>query len=379
MSGTWRRWVLVGVVGLMGCRTTGTAGREGVADNHPRQVIEFDAVTVTADLDLEKLNDEELFAVGTAAFAAEDFKQAARFFGRLADFHPQSSYRREALYNAGLAHERLAEWESAYYRFIELADPEKGQGDALDATFRVAETLYHQERFDEAAALLARVAERQDISVNYRIEARVQQGICEHKADHSEQAEATLRKALGQYQALADKDEVGDYLPAQAHFYVGEIYRLRYEAAKLDASKGVDKLAVDLEEKSQLLLKAQGYYLQSIRVGNGEWITASGAQIGLLYENMYEHMVNAPVPPEFDEEEAQVYRQEVRKKIRMLLIKSINFYEQTLEAAERTGSQNEFVERTRENLRKVQKLLLADAEGEPDAAPPPQPGAKPHS
>ena len=379
MSGTWRRWVLVGVVGLMGCRTTGAVGRDGAAPGQPRHEIEFDAVTVTADLELEKLNDEELFAGGTSAFAAGDFKQAARYFGRLVDFHPQSKHRRAALYNAGLSHQRLKEWEDAYHRFVELADPEKGQDDGLDAVFRVAETQYHLERFDEAAAMLAKVAERKDISISRRQEARVQQGICELEAGRSEQAEATLRKALSEYEALEDKDDVDDYFPAQAHFFVGEIYRLHYEAVKLDPARGTDKLAEDLNYKAELLLSAQGHYLRSIRVGNGYWATASGAQIGMMYENLYEQMVNSPAPPELNAEEAQVYRQELRKKIRVLLTKSINIYERTLEAAERIGSQNNFVDRTRESLRKVKELLLADAEGEGEQSAASPPESEPHS
>jgi tetratricopeptide (TPR) repeat protein len=375
MSGTWRWWVWVGVLALMGCRTTGTE----VRGERPRHEIEFDPVMVTADLELEKLNHEELFAGGTSAFAAGDFKQAARYFGRLVDFHPDSAHRRAALYNAGLSHQRLKEWEEAYHRFSELADPAKGQDDALDAAFRVAETQYHLERFSEAAAVLAVIAQRRDISVSKRLEARVQQGICELETGGTEQAEATLRKALGEYESLSDKDEVDDYFPAQAHFFIGEIYRLHYESVKLDPAKGTDKLAEELNYKAELLLSAQGHYLRSIRVGNGYWATASGAQIGQMYENLYEHMVNSPAPPELSGGEAQVYRQELRKKIRVLLTKSINIYERTLEAAERIGSQNAFVDRTRESLRKVKELLLADADSETESPPPPKPRGKPHS
>lgn len=379
MSGTWQRWVLVGVIGLMGCRTTGTAVRED--GKKPRQELQFDPVEVTGDLELEKLNDEELFAGGTSAFAANDFKQAARYFGRLVDFHPDSPHRREALYNAGLAHQRLKEWEEAYHRFSELADAAKGTGDALDAAFRVAETLYHLERFDEAAKVLATMADRQDLPVGRRIEARVQQGICEVETDRYDQAEATLRKAVSEYEALADKDEVEDYFPAQAHFFIGEIYRLHFEAVQLDPNKGTDKLAEDLNYKAELLLSAQGHYLRSIRVGNGYWATAAGTQIGAMYENLYDHMMHTSAPPELNAEEARVYQQELRKKIRVLLTKSINIYERTLEAAERIGSQNAFVDKTRESLRKVRELLLADADadGDTDTAPPPEPAPKPHS
>ncbi len=361
MSATWRRWVLVGVLGLVGCRTTGTGVRDTQA---PRQEVQFDAVTVTGDLELSSLNDEELFAGGTSAFAAEDFKQAARYFGRLVDFFPYSRHRRAALYNAGLAHERLEQWEEAWLRFSELADAEKGTGDALEAAFRVAETQYHLEHFDHAARVLGTIAARTDLPVGRRLEAQVQQGVCELESGKPEKAEATLRQALTTYEALEDKDEVEDYFPAQAHFFIGEIYRHHYEEVKLDPAKGGDALANDLNYKAELLLSAQGHYLRSIRVGNGHWATASGSQIGALYENLYEHLVNSPAPAELDAEQAQVYREELRKKIRVLLTKSINIYERTLEAAERIGSQNAFVDKTRQSLEKMKARLLADSDTE---------------
>jgi tetratricopeptide (TPR) repeat protein len=379
---SFRRWWWLAALGLVvsGCRTTGSAARGDGQQPPPKQELAFDPVTVTADLELDKLNDEELFAQGTSAFAANDFKQAARFFGRLADFHPASKHRRQALYNAGLSHQRLKEWEEAEHRFSELADAARGQDDALDAAFRVAESHYHLERYDEAAALLATIAAREDLPLNRRLEAQVQQGVCELEAGRTEPAEKLFRKALSTYDGLADKDEVDDYFPAQAHFFVGEIYRLHYEDVKLDPARGTDKLSEDLNYKAELLLSAQGHYLRSIRVGNGYWATAAGAQIGALYENLYEHMVNSPAPSELNAEEARVYRQELRKKIRVLLTKSINIYERTLETAERIGSQSTFVDRTRESLAKVKALLLADAESEgAPATPPPAADAEPHS
>lgn len=376
MLATWRKWVLVGVLGLVGCRTTGTAVRE--TPETPRQQVQFDPVTVTADLELASLNDEELFAGGTSAFAANDFAKAARYFGRLADFHPQSKHREEALYNAGLSHERLEQWDEAYLRFSELADAEKGTGDALDAAFRLAETQYHLERFSEAAKVLATIAGRTDLPVGKRLEAQVQQGVCELELGQTEKSEKTLRQAVSTYDALQDKDEVEDYFPAQAHFFIGEIYRQHYDGVKLDPAKGSDALANDLNYKAELLLSAQGNYLRAIRVGNGHWATAAGARIGELYENLYEHLVSSPAPAELDAEEAVIYREELRKKVRVLLTKSINIYERTLEAAERIGSQNAFVDKTRQSLEKMKALLLADTESAP--VPEDEPArSKPHS
>jgi tetratricopeptide (TPR) repeat protein len=341
-------------VGCVGPRAAGPAGAKPVE-------LAFEAIQITGDLELEKLNDEELFAGGTAAFAAADHRRAARYFGRLADFHPHSRHRRPSLYNAGLAHERLKEWDQAYQRFSELSDPQRGTGDALDAAFRVAETLYHLERFADAAAVLGAISERSELPLSKRIEAQVQQGICLLEAGLSQPAEAALRKGLGWWTAAPDKDELDDYFPAQAQFFLGEVYRLHYESVQLDPLKGVDQLAQDLESKAELLLSAQGHYLRAIRIGNGHWATAAGAQIGALYENLYEHMVSSPVPAELDREEGEVYRHELRKRIRILITKSINIYERTLEAAERIGAQNAFVARTKESLRKMKELLLADA------------------
>ena len=328
------------------------------------QELHFEPVTIMGDLELEKLNDEELFAGGSSAFAAEDYKQAARFFGRIADFHQNSIHLRPALYNAGLAHEKLKEWDAARLRFLELSDPQKGTGDALDAAFRVAETQYHLEQFDEAASLLAIIGARTDLPINKRIEAQVQQGVCELEGGRSELAEATLRHVGATYQDLPDKDQIDDYFPAQAQFFLGEIYRLHFEAADLDPDKGIDQLAKDLEYKAELLLSAQGHYLRSIRIGNGYWATASGSQIGGLYESFYDHMMHSPAPKELNGEEAEVYRQELRKKIRVLLTKAITIYERTLEAAERIGSSSPFVDKTREKLQKMKELLLADAKAD---------------
>jgi tetratricopeptide (TPR) repeat protein len=368
-------WLVVAVVAA-GC--VHTRGKVVAA---PGQEVRFDEVVITGDLDLAKLNDEELFAAATSFYAAEDWAQAARYFGRLADFHPKSIHRRASLYNAGLALEKLKAWDDAHARFVELADPAKGTGDALDASYRLAEVLYHAERFSEAVDVLKAISARNDLNFDKRFEAKVQQGVCELEMGQKEVAEATLRAAVGEWNELPDKDLVDDYFPGQAQFFLGEIFRLHYESVTLDGNRPTEKLAEDLEYKSELLLSSQGHYLRAIRVGNGYWATASGSRIGGLYENMYEHMVNAPAPNELRAEERDVYRSEIRRKIRVLITKAITVYERTLEAAERIGASSPFVEETKTSLRKMKELLLAEVKADEEAPPPPPPPArkKPHT
>jgi TolA-binding protein len=350
--------VLAAAVVGSGCAHT----RNGLVDPNAQEV-KFDEVVITGDLELEKLNDEELFAAATSFYAAEDYAQAARYFGRICDFHPNSKHRRPSLYNAGLALEKIKAWDDAWVRFAALSDP-KGTGDQLDAAFRVAECDYHLERYSDAIDVLRTIADRSELSSDKRIEARVQQGICELESGNTEAAEGTLRSVLTYWNGLPDKDLVDDYFPGQAQFFLGEIFRLHYEAVELDGNKTTEKLAEDLEYKSELLLSAQGHYLRAIRIGNGYWATASGNRIGGLYENMYEHMTHAPAPAELKPEEQEVYRAELRKKIRVLITKAITVYERTLEAAERIGASSPFVQQTRESLQKMKELLLAEAQAE---------------
>lgn len=358
---------------LVAVAVTGCVHAQGATFPKGAQEVKFDEVVITGDLELEKLNDEELFAAGTSFYAAEDFTQAARYFGRICDFHQQSKHYRPALYNAGLALEKLKAWDDAWVRFSVISDP-KSTGDAMDAAFRVAECDYHLERYTDAIEVLRTIADRADMSADRRIEARVQQGICELELDQKDAAEATLRSVLTYWNSLPDKDLVDDYFPGQAQFFIGEIFRLHYEAVELDGSKTTAKLAEDLEFKSELLLSSQGHYLRAIRIGNGYWATAAGNRIGGLYENMYEHMVHAPAPAELSASEQEIYRAELRKKIRVLIGKAITVYERTLEAAERIGASSPFVQQTRESLQRMKDLLLAEAKAEEEektTTPPP--------
>ncbi len=363
-------WLWLVVLAVTGCVHT----RAGQTTSVNVQEVKFDGIVITGDLELEKLNDEELFAAGTSFYAAEDFAQAARYFGRICDFHQQSKHYRPALYNAGLALEKIKAWDDAWARFSAMSDPSKGTGDSLDAAFRLAECDYHLERFPEAIEIVRTIADRSDLGADKRIEARVQQGICELEIDQKDAAEATLRSVLTYWNTLPDKDLVDDYFPGQAQFFLGEIFRLHYESLLLDGTKTTEKLAEDLEYKSELLLSAQGHYLRAIRIGNGYWATASGNRIGGLYENMYDHMVHAPAPAELGATEQELYRAELRKKIRVLISKAITVYERTLEAAERIGASSPFVQQTRESLQKMKDLLLAEAqaeEGEKTTSSPP--------
>jgi tetratricopeptide (TPR) repeat protein len=335
----------------------------------------FEPVTITGgdriDLLLADMNDEELFTKGESAYAAGDWRLASKAFGRLVDVYPQSKHAAAAGYNAGLALEQLSEWEPAYNRFLPFLDLEHGTNDQVDAGFRAAECLYHLERYTDAIALLERIRKRPDLSRNLTLEAETQVGICQVEGGLLKEGEATLRHVVGQYEAADLNERLDDYYPAQAQFFLGEVYRTYFEQVVLDPNQpgGVDKLSQDLEYKAEQLLSAQGHYLRAMRMGNATWATAAGAQVGGLYEAMYTAMLEAPAPQELDADQQALYREELRKKIKVLVTKSIGIYERTLEAAERTGTSGPFIEQARASLERMKSALLADGAGEAPSVP----------
>jgi len=365
-----RALALLPLLLLTRCATTGSGARPDTISMPPEEI--------RADLALLRMNDEELFAAGSSAFAAGDPARAAACFERLVTAFPESPHRTRARFNAGLARERMESWDAARQHFSEIADP-LGTGDALDAAFHQAEALYHLDRYPEAATLLGRISARNDLPVARRIEAQVQQGICQVDAGDLDEGEKTLRSALAGAKAAADRGEPADeYIIGQGQFFLGEIYRLHCEGVTFDPDAKADELSRTLEYKAELLLSAQGHYLRAIKIGNGYWATAAGERIGNLYEVLHRQMIDSPTPKELNGEEAEVYRQELRRRIKILLTKAIGVYETTVATAERIGTGGPFVDRARASLERMKQLLLAEADV-PDEPPPPPPANKPSS
>jgi tetratricopeptide (TPR) repeat protein len=333
------------------------------ADLPPRLEFPPDEVKVsTLDLELAGKNDEELFAIGTAAYGATDYARAAAAFARLADLFPTSRHEAAALFNAGLAYERVDEWRLALERFRTLERRYEGP-DAIEAAFRVAECQYHLRELADARATLDALARRSDLAPGDRVRALAQRGIVELEQRTPEEAERSLRLALSTYLAASEDERLDDHFASQAQYYLGEVYREWFRALALDPSKG-DEAALerDLEHKAEMLLSAQGHYLRAIRMGNDRWAVASGFRIGELYDELRSQLLDAPLPPGLDGEHAQAYRAELRRRVRVLATKAITAYEQTLARAKRSGVDDlKFLADAEGSLERLRSALAEDA------------------
>jgi tetratricopeptide (TPR) repeat protein len=344
-----------------------TAALAACAGAQPRpdaKTLIFPPQTIVAggplDRELSSLNAHELFAKGKAAYAGSDFKLAAACFTRGADLFPTSPLHAALEYNAGLALMQLQEWAPALERFLPQGDAANGKGDALDAAFQTATCLYFLERYDEARRILHVLARRHDLPETVRLQAQVDEAVCLVEENQLADAEHELRDALRSYQTDRAEQVMPEDVAGKGEFFMGEIYRAYFTAVKLDPSGNIDQLGKDLESKAEELLSAQGHYLRAIRIGSAHWATASGYRIGALYEELYDAMIDAPIPKDLDAEQQALYREELKRRIRVLVTKSINIYDQTLAAASRIGEDNPFVSQTHQSLERMKHILLED-------------------
>ena len=286
--------------------------------------IVLDPIVVTAgkpdDPAIETKTDLQLFDDGAVYFRNGDFTRAAAHFDRIVSAFPRSPQYLVALYNAGLSHERLGHFTEALDRFEVVLKRSPAGGDAVDATFHAALAEYRLGRLPAAAQRLHALSEQPGLAPQRKGEALMQEGVCRFESGARSEGEHLFRAAIAVFEKELGSGEVDSALPAQAEFWLGEVYRSYFRDAQLDpTTMDEKKLTAAMETKAEFLLSAQGHYLRSIRKGNGEWATASGFRIGELYEAFHDQLLGAPLPAGLDEEQAQLYRDELRNKVRVLM------------------------------------------------------------
>jgi hypothetical protein len=233
------------------------------------------------------------------------------------------------------------------------------------------------ENWPASAEVFALILQRKDLTADDKMEALGRRGFAQFKLKDLDGAERTFKSAVAFFEQIAVQERLQtDFYLGLCKYHLGEIPHERFRAAPLRLPE--KQMRVDMDEKARLLLFAQRMYIDAIKMGNPQWASASGYQVASLYEEFYDAFMHAPVPPELlgagNQEKREIYFDELRKNIRILLEKSLRWNEQNLLMMERLGVQNEWRDKTKLAYAKVQRLLdpsaPMDAPPDPTAATP---------
>lgn len=339
--------------------------------------VHMDPIVVKSATDpltgLDGYDASQLLEKGNQLYAANDFQRASEVFERLLTTFPDSELIPSALYNAGLVYEGLNDFNKALERYERVINEHASSPSLKDAMFRSALCYAKLEKWQETADRFWQIRQRTDLTTMDELEARVSGAVGSFMQDDYATAEKELMSALHFYDAHSKEEFLpADYYLGQARFYLGEIAAREFEKLELgdaDVTKAgwEEMMGKKLEDKCELLMRAQNNFIRAIRVGHTGWATAAGFRIGALYERMYDDVLKVPVPQGLSEDGKEYYRGEVRKKVGVLVSKAIKIYEQSLEMAVRVGEKNEWVDRTSKSLERMKSLYMDAMAGSSEA------------
>jgi len=360
------------VAGAAGCAHRGAgapANPSAVPDGTPPvTTYEMEPIKITAvpgadgGVHVEAFDAAELFEQASKALSEKRFDDAIVAYDRLLTEFPDDRYSRAGIYNAGLAHQGKKDWQGALRRFQTLAERYPDSSDAKDALFQEGVTYAEVQNWPASVQVFARLLDRRDLTADDRLEALARRGFAQFQLRDIDTAERTFQSAVSYFHQIESEERLEtDFYLALAQYHLGEVNHQRFRAVPLRLPER--QMETDLDEKARLLLASQRQYIDTIKLGNAEWAAASGFQIGSLYEELYDAFVQAPVPPELQastpkaREKLDIYNAELRKKIRILLEKSVRTHEANLLMMERMGVKSEWRDKSRLAFAKLQTLL----------------------
>lgn len=322
-------------------------------------------------LGLSAYDADALFETGQSAFEQSDYIRSARAFSELARLFPESPLVPDAHYNAGLSYEKQAAWGDAARQYSSIIEASVDTKMLRDVYFRLAQVLSHTKDWKGViSAFSALSAMHHMLDTMDELEVRVGTGVGQFMLGLEMEAEHAFLEAVQIYESAKNKEELpAKYFIAQARFYLGEISARAFESFELieaNYSK-TSTIAEDawttyvadrLETKCEYLLTAQNNFLRTIRIGHQGWATAAGYRMGSLYEKLFDEVISLPEPPGLETNVIDLYREELRKKVKVLIEKASDIYKLNTNMASRVGEQNEWVEKTQAALERMRTLYV---------------------
>jgi len=192
------------------------------------------------------------------------------------------------------------------------------------------------------------------------IELSVKYGVALYHERRFDDAEFTVLKAYRKFKTYRKifpyLSREQRYFLSMGYFFIGEITRRRFEQIEIGGT--VKKMTGILDRKSELVLRAQNYYINSMDFKDKYWATASGYRIGEMYETFYEQIIKAKINVKLTFEEKIVYKEELKMRIQSLLKKAIAIFEENIEMSERLSENNIWIKKTLKRLEDAKKKYL---------------------
>lgn len=338
------------------------------------QVVELEpmklaAVEIEGQQRAEVLDPELLFREGGRAFEKQDYATAAARYSLVVEHFPDSRYANVSAFNGGLSFERNSHFEDAIPLYAKVAEALKGSKDGNDALFRMAACYGGLQRWEDAIGVYERILtpEFPEMHPVDKLEAYARRGEARHELGELALAERDYKAALKIFRKhIGSRALAGNEYISMAQYRIGEIYRELFGSIRFRLP--VESMARDLEDKSNYFLKAQNAYLKALRMHHPKYATAAGYRLGSIYEQFYDDMMSAEVPDDLSDYEVEVYFDELKRKIRPLIVRAIGIYERNIRLSQRFGQDGSWAQKSKASLARLKDILRQDEARKVEAA-----------
>lgn len=297
-------------------------------------------------------NYDAVFEVADSLFDSRRYDEAKKLYRQIIDEDAENPKVPFCFYNIGLIEIKLMQWDAAVTNFTEAAERLSGR-DKADALLNLLESLRKAEGWETAERLTKEITDRTDLKFTEserreialrHAEALIMQGRIDEGRKLADYWRITILKSIPRRDAV--------FIPelALAYYVLGRVSVKEFSDIALDESRET------LEQKCQKIIDAQTQFLKSINVGIIFWTNASAYEIANLYMKLYDEMQKHRIPADLNDEEKEVYRCELWKKISNLLRKSRRTLTKSIESAKKINEENEYTEKSFELIGEIDRI-----------------------
>lgn len=318
----------------------------------------------------EKDVDKVLYNAGLTYERAKNYSDAIRVYQTVGRDFPKSEYAADALYSIALIYETQKNYSQMIATFKQyIAKYSEDKYKLVQASAKLGEAYFQNKNYSEAAGVLDNVVEvytkfRKKADMDPAIVAKAQYYLAEIKFqefaavklegsksqvnDQMKKKEKLLKEVTAQY-AEAIKQGIEEWT-LRATYSIGLCFVELGNSILAQPLKGSveEKIAGKinvLEVSRQFFVKSEEYFGKNIELGfkqgiRSEWVRRSEdkfLEMRYMQANLFEQagalLRSAPVPKGLDQDERQLYAEELEEKSTAFRERALPIYESALKAA----------------------------------------------
>lgn len=330
------------------------------------QADELDRAIEAAELLVKKYDDSELAEKASFLLAGfyeriADFETAADLYARFYDKHRSSKSAADALYNAGVYYQGLGYAKKAIERFETYTQEFADRDDAADVYWRTCEIREEEKQWKQVVECFGKFRDKYRKAAPAKVyESRYRLALAYEQQKQHPQALGEYKSLVSGYAKLSakDRDTPGARLAvAHAAFELldpeyAEYMRMRVTLNKRTLTAKINKAeelaCVPGGEKS---CKRSGKFLGVLEYKNGDYGIAALTRIGQVYRGMADAIRGAPLPPRLDEDQIEIYKQELDNVAMGPQEKAVEAFENALKKAYELNIYNRWTLEAQSNLK----------------------------